>query len=120
MTKSEIFKEAHRRAYFIYDGSYIACFALALREIYNELKTSSQVELAKLTGSEKQIKWASDIRSSLLNSITILIAKFNGKSQYKVDADKIIKAIKLQNKAEWFINNRDETKIMSFIMSFAW
>ena len=52
MTRSEIFKKAHKLAKS-FTGNYVARFALALRTIYKELKTTIKTQLQAFMESNK-------------------------------------------------------------------
>ena len=67
MTKSEIFKAAHKLAK-TFIGNYKACFSLAIREVLSSLKNT----LKDLVGSEKQVKWANQIRQEMLNNVEVV------------------------------------------------
>lgn len=62
---SKIMKRAHELAQQM-EGHYAARLSLALREAWKEAKEVKETKLPALTGSEKQIKWAEEIRSEVV------------------------------------------------------
>jgi len=50
-------------------GNYSARLALALRQLWTSIK-KGVATMVELTGSEKQIKWATDIRTKLVEKFT--------------------------------------------------
>lgn len=70
MNKSQLFKEAHNLAKKFFVGDYAARFSLALKQIYASLKkvaSSTIKEVNKMNGTEKQVAWATRLKSKFLN-----------------------------------------------------
>lgn len=57
--------------------------------IYDSIPTANRLDttLPTLTGSEKQIEWASDIRSYVVNSVNELLDYAANDDEYKADKD---------------------------------
>ena len=72
MNKSQLFKEAHKLAKTLFEGAYAVRFSAALKMVYASLKKaacSAVKEVKELVGTEKQVKWANDIKSKFLATI---------------------------------------------------
>ncbi|WP_304335222.1 hypothetical protein [Conchiformibius steedae] len=95
-------------------------FRSALKMAWAEIKntpeiTIAAIELPELEGSEKQIKWAKDIRQNSLVYIRILfktateLLKIAPTEQYKTDLTEIctaLKAVAENQSAKFWIDNR--------------
>lgn len=68
--KREVFKEAHKITKNIIrkGDNYRATFKLALSFVYSQIKKGVS-KMIELKGSEKQIKWANDLRAELVRRI---------------------------------------------------
>lgn len=60
--------------------------------------------MKELKGSEKQIKWAEDIRKNILDGLNIM------KNTFGLDIDSCIEAVKNETSAKTFIDNRDDIR----------
>ncbi len=70
MNKSQLFKKAHELAKTLFEGAYAARLSAALKMVYASLKNvacSAIKEVKKLNGTEKQVKWATSLKSKFLN-----------------------------------------------------
>ena len=72
------------------------------------------MNLPKLKGTEKQVAWAEDIRKSLMKQLEVfddlLVEDFNllyDTNLTEKEIEKIIDYIKRQDKASYYIDNRD-------------
>lgn len=63
----KIMKRAHELARQM-EGHYAARLSLALREAWKEAKEVEKTKLPALIGSEKQIKWAEEIRQVVIEN----------------------------------------------------
>ena len=61
---------------------------------------------AELTGSEKQVRWANDIRAKKLADAEDLATKVN---KNKGKFDEAVKTLKDKTSASWWIDRRDNT-----------
>lgn len=57
--------------------------------------------MKKLNGSEKQVKWAEDIRKNILDGLNIM------KNIFGLDVDSCIESVKNETSAKAFIDNRE-------------
>lgn len=108
--------------------SYRATFRLALIFVYSQIKKGVH-KMIELKGSEKQIKWASDIREELIKKIEemkeVKLASIVGdkvkksgkvlteserKNVHTKRFDNAIESIKNETSSEFFINHFREVK----------
>lgn len=106
-----IMKEAHELTKKIIrkGDSYRATFRMCLSFVHSKLKEGSN-KMVELVGSEKQVKWANDIREELNNTIDVIKdAIISRKSSKNSEAVEKIEAIRsnLNNnlEAKFFIEN---------------
>lgn len=76
--------------------SYKATFRLALSFTHSLIKKG--VEVVELKGTEKQIKWATDIKAEILNKVDILICKFEELIESKTLGMVNLEGIKLEKR----------------------
>jgi hypothetical protein len=73
-------------------------------------------DLPQLAGSDKQIKWATDIRANILNNmytVEKMIAKANTDNDPRLDIyTQALDCIKSQSQASWWIDNRNTSAQM--------
>ena len=80
-------------------------------ECYKAKKASEVVEIAsanslcKLVGSEKQVKWANEIRAKLFAEIDDIVSKSPAST---ANATKIKEWLKTKTEAKFYIDNRDD------------
>lgn len=88
------FKNAHEITKKIIrkGDSYRATFRLALIFVYSEIKKGVN-KLAELKGSEKQVKWANDIRNKIVETCK------------KYDLPRVMLHIRNRTESTYYINN---------------
>lgn len=69
----------------------------------------------ELTGSEKQVSWANRIRDERISELIKKNAKEKGKNHDRISA--AIQILLQNTRASWWIDNRDESDIMSALTS---
>ena len=106
-----VFKKAHEITKKIIrkGDSYRETFRLALIFVHSEIKKGAS-KMVELKGTEKQVKWANDIREELNNTIDVIKdAIISRKSSKNSEAVEKIEAIRsnLNNnlEAKFFIEN---------------
>ena len=114
--KTNVFKKAHEITKKIIrkGDSYRETFRLVLIFVYSEMKKGI-VKMVELKGTEKQVKWANNIRDL---AITILNERINSKIDFnKVFIEKkgkdnqgILKSIEVLKNTIDKINSRDDSK----------
>ena len=114
--KTNIFKKAHEITKKIIrkGDSYRETFRLALIFVYSEIK-KGVTKMVELKGTEKQVKWANNIRDL---AITILNERINSKIEFnKVFIEKkgkdnqgILKSIEVLKNTIDKINSIDDSK----------
>jgi hypothetical protein len=82
-----------------------------------EAAAAKNAGMPELTGSEKQIAWAEQIRAKQIDQLNQATAKMNTRDQVLTDAPdkielydltvKVIDDIKNETSAKWWIENRD-------------
>lgn len=88
----QIMKRAHELAKQM-EGHYSARLSIALRQSWEEAKQAREVKLPELTGSEKQVKWATDIRRSVQRTVEKGIIEYLFKKGLDDDAEKVRKLL---------------------------
>lgn len=116
--KREVFKKAHKITKNIIrkGDNYRATFKLALSFVYSQIKKGVS-KMIELKGSEKQIKWANDLRAELVRRIEemkeIKLSEIVGdkvKKSGKVLTEserKNVHAKKFDNALEFILNQED-------------
>lgn len=108
---SNLFTRAHEIARTL-EGDYVARISYSLRCVWSEVKLGSMLE-----GSEKQIKWANEIRKSILKKLVDLKdcknkryteSIYNINNLNTVDVENAIKVVKSIKDAKYFIDNRNK------------
>lgn len=111
-------KQVMKRAWEIYrqliGGDRIARISVAMKQAWKEFKTSKSSRfsvLAEITGSEKQIKYATDIRNAVIVKLkeefeqTVEYPENKKKSYYfnskVIDADNFIQSVCRLNRYAW-------------------
>ena len=108
--KKNIMKRAHEIARNL-EGHYRARMSLALRQAWEEER---KVELVKLTGSEKQIAWAEDIRRGNIEYLEDQIENFERRAaegddfpEIRASLQKGLKGLTtLFSEAKWWIEHK--------------
>lgn len=101
----QIMKRAHELARQM-EGDYVARLSLALRQAWKEAKEVEETKLPELIGSEKQIKWAIDIRQKVQETVQKGIIKHLSEQGLHEDAETARKHLTLileneRRAAEW-------------------
>lgn len=76
MTKKELMIKAHKMAKEIKTQYPTVDYKFQLGLCLSYLQNEGEVKMVELKGSEKQIKWAEDIRANYLETITNIIKGF--------------------------------------------
>ena len=117
LSKREMMVEAHKMAKKMV-GNYIARLALALRTLWVAAKkgvTKSMKAIENLTGSEKQIAWATEIVTTNLNALQRELTYMNerearGNGSFPEVTAKLEKAIRELEEssytAKWWIEHQ--------------
>lgn len=119
--KTNVFKKAHEiTKQIIKKGdSYKATFALALKFVYSQIKKEMN-KLVELKGTEKQVKWADDIRNRMIRINEIFKETTKDTDMTNVNDETlegmILKRIERAQNAFRNILNNDESKF--FIDNF--
>lgn len=73
-------------------------------------KDVKMVDLAKLTGSEKQIAWANNIRENALFELVVeVLAVYGREEQKEVEIDdRVIQALNMHTSAAKIIDNKNQ------------
>jgi len=108
--KRNVMKKAHQIAKGL-EGDYRIRMSLALRQAWKEVK---KVELVKLTGTEKQIAWAEEIRKAnishlqdCLNNFELRAARGDDFPEIRAALQKAIEGLMTQpTEAKWWIEHR--------------
>jgi hypothetical protein len=108
--KTKLMKRAHQIAKNL-EGDYRARMSLALRQAWREEK---KVELVKLTGTEKQIAWAEEIRKvnisylqDSLKDFELRAARGDDFPEIRATLQKAIEGLMAQpTEAKWWIEHR--------------
>ena len=114
--KMNLLKKAHeltkeiKREYPEVD--YKAQLGICLTFLYNNKEVK---EMVKLEGTEKQVKWAEDIRKEMIEDAKETIERINnsGKQDNRVNkmfllrCNNLLGRINIETSAVWYINNRD-------------
>lgn len=119
-TLSEIMRRAHQLAKQM-EGDYQARLALGLRIAWAEYKGGAEVEkgFPQMEGSEKQVKWAEDIRAALARCWEELMQEYGEAPEI---VQKYMEGELNQTKAKYFIevwryatrfNRYDLAKVLS-------
>lgn len=82
-------------------------FSFCLKEAWKEMKI--EMNTVKLTGSEKQIAWAEDIRKKMIAFWTSVMAKSHSQRALERKVTQFETLCKME-KASWFILNKDVIK----------
>lgn len=82
-------------------------FSFCLKEAWKEMKI--EMNTVKLTGSEKQIAWAEDIRKKMIAFWTSIMAKSHSQRALERKVTQFETLCKME-KASWFILNKDVIK----------
>ena len=125
-TKSEIFKAAHRDAKN-YEGSYNACFALALKEKYRWIKSVQKAEEKEFFLEENKIKdvkiWDKgdfsrvyfSIKVSNYSSVSFYMNRFTSEF-INVKSNKIVTNEISNEVKSFFIENYSQKQITRFLV----
>lgn len=92
-----VFKEAHELTKKIIKkgDSYRATFKLALIFVYSQIRKGVK-EMVELTGSEKQVKWALDIRTELNKTLDLIKdATISNKTKKNKSSEEAVSKIEL-------------------------
>ena len=123
MKTTNLMKEAHKMTREIKkefpEVDYKAQLGICISFLYEKNKKGNdKMEMAKLEGSEKQVAWANDIRSKMVEGfkmVDYLNEEFKKseneitkKALYYINA--ATKRIKTETSAKWFIDNRNNVK----------
>ena len=108
--KRNLMKRAHEIARSL-EGDYRARMSLALRQAWKEVK---EVELVKLTGTEKQIAWAEDIRKANISHLQDCLKDFELRAargddfpEIRAALQKAIEGLMTQpTEAKWWIEHK--------------
>jgi len=112
--RRNIMKRAHQIAKNL-EGDYRARMSLALRQAWKEVKkVDKKVELVRLTGTEKQIAWAEDIRKAnishsqdCLQGFELRAARGDDFPEIRAALQKAIDGLMTQpTEAKWWIEHR--------------
>jgi len=107
-------KRAHQIAKNL-EGDYRARMSLALRQAWKEVKkVDKKVELVRLTGTEKQIAWAEDIRKANISHLQDCLQGFELRAargddfpEIRATLQKAIDGLMTQpTEAKWWIEHR--------------
>ena len=136
--KRETFKKAHEVTKKIIKSgdNYRATFKLALSFVYSQIKKGVS-KMVELKGSEKQVKWAKDIRGNIVAVIenardkkvaSIVGDKVKKSGKILTEADRrnthikrfevALEVIKNETSSEYFINNKDCTESNFYMHQF--
>ena len=113
MTKRQMMVEAHRIAREELKGDYQARLSLALRQLWKKKKGEDKMDLVKLKGSDKQVSWAEDIRSDVLEFLDE-VDKHKGYAydmikddemvvKFKKELEEFKTKVKKEEQSKWFI-----------------
>ena len=116
MNEMNLLKKAHeltkeiKREYPEVD--YKAQLGICISFLYNNKEVE---EMVKLKGTEKQVKWAEDIRKEMIEDAKETIERINnsGKQDNRVNkmfllrCNNLLERINIETSAVWYINNRD-------------
>ena len=119
--KSNIFKKAHELTKNIIkkDDSYKATFKLCLSFVYSQVKKGVE-KMVELKGTEKQVKWAEDIRKICLDCLNKSLVFWQeesnrlevkkGKPSKRTvriveNIESFIEVIENEENSTWFINH---------------
>ena len=108
--KRNIMRRAHQIAKNL-EGDYRARMSLALRQAWKEVK---KVELVKLTGTEKQIAWAEEIRKANISHLQDCLEGFELRAargddfpEIRATLQKAIEGLMTQpTEAKWWIEHK--------------
>ena len=112
--RRNIMKRAHQIAKNL-EGDYRARMSLALRQAWKEVKkVDKKVELVRLTGTEKQIAWAEDIRKANISHLQDCLQGFELRAargddfpEIRAALQKAIDGLMTQpTEAKWWIEHR--------------
>ena len=117
MNEMNLLKKAHeltkeiKREYP--EVNYKAQLGICLTFLYNNKEVE---EMVKLEGTEKQVKWAEDIRKEMIEDAKETIERINnsGKQDNRVNkmfllrCNNLLERINIETSAVWYINNRDQ------------
>lgn len=118
-----LFKEAHKMTKEIakeYKVDYKAQFAICLRYLFK--KQNKKIELAELKGTERQVKWANDIRNKMLKQLEKLKNAeehrryYFGRDITIEEIEDAIEYIKNIDDSKFYIENRYEEGIEIVIL----
>ena len=105
--KSNIFKKAHKLTKEIIrkGDSYKATFRLCLTFVYSQIKKGVN-KMVELKGTEKQIKWANDIRAKFLAYVEIFEEDIKDRNDENIkETQDAINKIKNIDSAKFYIDN---------------
>ena len=116
MNEMNLLKKAHeltkeiKREYP--EVNYKAQLGICLTFLHNNKEVE---EMVKLEGTEKQVKWAEDIRKEMIEDAKETIERINnsGKQDNRVNkmfllrCNNLLGRINIETSAVWYINNRD-------------
>jgi len=109
--KSQVMKKAWgmaKEAVQKFGGKIVEYFAQALKKAWQMVKSTHV--LPTLAGSEKQVKWASDLRQRFIARISDMEQRMRA-NEFAKDADEIKQALKYMNEyktdAKFYIDNRN-------------
>ena len=109
MNKSQLFSKAHKIAKTV-EGDYRARFAYGLTQAWKEFKGADK--MIELKGTEKQVKWANDIRQKLLNDLETCEKSLETYKWNKEKAEKLLKEsrenLESIDSSKYFIDNHRE------------
>jgi len=112
--KANLMKRAHQIAKNL-EGDYRARMSLALRQAWKEVKkVNKKVELVRLTGTEKQIAWAEDIRKANISHLQDCLKDFELRAargddfpEIRATLQKAIEGLMTQpTEAKWWIEHK--------------
>ena len=94
------------------DGICPACYAKMKREEREEARKEEAHEngFPELSGSEKQINWANEIRSKFFGDLNEAIARVKINDKIQAQIDKAMEMMKTVNTSRFWIDNRDNAK----------
>lgn len=126
MTKSNLFKAAHKMAKEIKNQykevDYKVQFGLCLSYLLQN--KGEMIEMVQLIGSEKQIKWAEKIRIAKIEEASAskekneALVKKQGKlnkvtENFLTNIENFLARVETETSAKWYIENRDN-RVISF------
>lgn len=111
--KKNVMKRAHQIAKGL-EGDYRARMSIALRQAWKEVKKVEKVELVKLTGTEKQIAWAEEIRKANISHLQDSLKDFELRAargddfpEIRAALQKAIEGLMTQpTEAKWWIEHK--------------